>query len=1061
MSSVSSPARSDVLSIDTSTIAPIKSGKEIGANLFQSSVTSLLSSPAASLTKHQVLNPAIVSISAFNSLALGPKEYGNVTNVSAGSFNVFSSSDYNNDLDLFSSYADSSVVSLSSPVAEGPFKLNQPTLSPVSPSSPIRTVRPLTPPLSSQQHLPSLQRSLSPLRSTTGNQTKSLTASISMHSILFPPEDSLLLPPSTLPGRISSSTSLRKKTSAQQSSFPSLTGENSLISSVHHKDSLENVPPTTTVNHNLSVIQIALENNEENGELEVLQSSPSASPATSPKSKIPRQPMFRPFRSKKLSANPVASMANKYASIQQYHYSVNKSVLSVPSTSGGSPRYSQRPSIMTPPPPITAIPVPTTVTAMMTSVAQQQPALPALTSLHSSTSLGNLSLTTDQYNHMNQSPSSKHMSVGLQSPERVLSQNDLMLLGGELEGLPSSLAAVVGVGGIMQPPPQRQESHLTTSNTSISNSSSGGGNGGITMANSEILPVGEFDLSPTGRGPAAGKLLSSSLTDLHHQYHQSTSGLPLYRPTSSSKFFRNQSLEPLPYQVHKRILGWKLTSVQRRKELVTVLDMMKTKGKQGGNGHGNHAGGIKAGGRGAAAEATINQQKYDNGSFTVNDFIQDMYPIAIEQEATQFIDSMNATNKSSKLTLREVGAWQGYVTRNIKSRQNYKSTSQIATIMEEKRKTLNLTEISTQRYELLRNRQAKQQQQQQQHQNQSLHCKDPLNEKSIDSEIFSYQNHQLLAQLNPSMESLQTPSVSRAGGARSRSLADDAAISREEKSKSLWGSPPQSRQRQQQQQNSGSLTGRKSRPSSSSTTKQLYNYPMNIHRVRDRMDILHSVELRHRLEDQINHLDEGKQPIDANRSRNGERSIFSRHRDGTIEENQTLLGSVLDDIGGFGNSRDDDPGDDSQLFNFEKSHNRSTGSDDFSYLKDLLMNRENENNGSDIQLEETEFNPEHLDSIMEKYESASINSKRESKQVEAQRELSEQGQVLEQEIVPNSYSSEQFNEEERAEIYSVDDSGGDDIQESQITDESYQIQTKDGFLVMTDDQSSVGSMTGL
>jgi hypothetical protein len=536
MSSVSSPARSDVLSIDTSTIAPIKPGKEIDVNLFQSSITSLLSS--SSVTKHQVLNPAIVSISAFNSLSLGPKENGNVTNVSAGSLNVINNSEYNNDLDLFSSYADSSVVSLGSPIADGPLKLNQPLLVPMSPNSPLRSVKPLSPP-SSSQHLPTLNSRLSPLRSATGNQTKGLTASISMHSILLPPEDSLLLPPSTLPGRISSSASLRKKTAQQ--SFPSLTGENSSTSSAHQKDSLDNVPPTV-LNHNLSVIQMALENNEENGELEVLQSSPSASPATSPKSKLPRQPMFRPFRSKKLSANPVASMANKYASIQQYHYSVNKSVLSVPSTSG-SPRYSQRPSIIAPPP-VMSVP-------LTSSATQQQPlssSLPALTSLHSSTSLGTLSLTTDQYNHMNPSPSS-NLPMGIKSPKRVSSQSDLMQLGGELEGIPSSPG-----GGILQPP-QRQESHIT-SNTSISNSSSGGGNGGIiTMTNSEILPAYDFDLSPQGRGPAAEKLLSSSLTNLHHQYHQSTSGLPLYRPTSSAKFFRNQSLEPLPYQVHKRILG--------------------------------------------------------------------------------------------------------------------------------------------------------------------------------------------------------------------------------------------------------------------------------------------------------------------------------------------------------------------------------------------------------------------------------------------------------------------------------------------------------------------------
>lgn len=43
------------------------------------------------------------------------------------------------------------------------------------------------------------------------------------------------------------------------------------------------------------------------------------------------------------------------------------------------------------------------------------------------------------------------------------------------------------------------------------------------------------------------------------------------------------SRAPLPYQSHRRILGWKLTSPERRKDMIRLLDPPRHHGKKGGS----------------------------------------------------------------------------------------------------------------------------------------------------------------------------------------------------------------------------------------------------------------------------------------------------------------------------------------------------------------------------------------------------------------------------------------------------------------------------------------------
>ena len=234
----------------------------------------------------------------------------------------------------------------------------------------------------------------------------------------------------------------------------------------------------------------------------------------------------------------------------------------------------------------------------------------------------------------------------------------------------------------------------------------------------------------------------------------------LYRPSTGS--FRHQSLDPLPFQVHSRVLGWKLTSVQRRKELVGVLDMMKEKAHK-----------LSSLSKSSLARRHVN-------TFTADDFLRDMAAASSSADP----------DDPRKSTTREAEAWQSYVTRNVQSRQNYKSPQHIRSLMEDKRRTEKLTEFSAQRNELLRNRAAAQQKRR----------PDLLNERSTD-ESLERRNQQILRQLN--IPALPTP---KAGARRSASTPK-------------LGSP-KSRPRSQQAQDSA---------------QHLYNFPKNIYKPRDRM----------------------------------------------------------------------------------------------------------------------------------------------------------------------------------------------------------------------------------
>jgi hypothetical protein len=95
--------------------------------------------------------------------------------------------------------------------------------------------------------------------------------------------------------------------------------------------------------------------------------------------------------------------------------------------------------------------------------------------------------------------------------------------------------------------------------------------------------------SPTARIPP--------LQPVPYQIHNRVLGSKLLLPESSAKERREHQFHqiistarsqktdlpaPVPFQVHKRIMGWKLTSINRRKELIALLDIVNS--KDDGNG---------------------------------------------------------------------------------------------------------------------------------------------------------------------------------------------------------------------------------------------------------------------------------------------------------------------------------------------------------------------------------------------------------------------------------------------------------------------------------------------
>lgn len=237
-------------------------------------------------------------------------------------------------------------------------------------------------------------------------------------------------------------------------------------------------------------------------------------------------------------------------------------------------------------------------------------------------------------------------------------------------------------------------------------------------------------------------------------------------------------LEPLPYQVHSRVLGWKLTSVQRRKELIDVLDMMKERARQG------------------------HSLAHTSSKSTANTFNRRVLhtlapPDSYLHMSDEGVGQGHERGTGAKLSVREVEAWQSYVGRSLRSRQGYRSVTQIKNIMEERRKTEKLTQISSQRHELLRNRKHVR------HQN-------ILQDKSTD-DVAQLQSRAIYREIvGASTTALSPPSSPSALATQKHYLKPLAAGERDTSSQLLRGGK-------------------------GSATEFLYNFPVSIHKQRDRM----------------------------------------------------------------------------------------------------------------------------------------------------------------------------------------------------------------------------------
>jgi hypothetical protein len=107
------------------------------------------------------------------------------------------------------------------------------------------------------------------------------------------------------------------------------------------------------------------------------------------------------------------------------------------------------------------------------------------------------------------------------------------------------------------------------------------------------------------------------------------------------------SPEPVPYQVHNRVLGWKLTSIKRRQDLIDILDIIHNP---------------------------------DDARLRLN--MKNLNPHNTRKRIIE-----NGGGKSS-LQHRQCDAIEKYLSRSLKSRQSFKSTTTIKSLMEEKRRVI-------------------------------------------------------------------------------------------------------------------------------------------------------------------------------------------------------------------------------------------------------------------------------------------------------------------------------------------------------------------------------------
>jgi hypothetical protein len=638
---------------------------------------------------------------------------------------------FQTDLDLFSSFADS---------------VDTPQPFPLKSSRDGRRVSPIK--------LKSLENSLPPQK-------------VSLRSVILPQEESVTLPARPL-SRVSSVT-MKKRAQSEKSL---------LLSSTHTLS--EGLVDRSMSIHHLSLFEDP--NNDPNNN----KSTADGTTTTLPQLQhLPRQPIFRAIRGKRLSNNPYTDTNNTNSTIDLF----NSSILRQQQQQQNS---SSRPH----------------------SRGQSGGGGGPVTAHSVQSSTLNVShATDDSESEVTVEGPGEEDGMKLDNPsddeQQPLGSPDIRL-GGELDA--SQVLA----------PNKNKKKHNRKNNK-------------------------EQDNNHEGTGPMAAMTSPASIS----LYRPSTGALQRTGggPTGS------QSLDPLPYQVHGRILGWKLTSVQRRKELVDVLDMMKEQAAVAAAGgqttmkpsltNKNGAGGIK--------------QTFSS-MFTAEDFLKDMaadqQQMAAsfeEQQQQNYYHNNNYNNNSHhiddkpapKLTLREAEAWQTYVTRNLKSRQNYKSAKQIRQLMDEKRKTEKLTEISTQRFELLRNKNVLSHKQV---------SRDILNEKSTD-DYLSFKNSELLEELNipppsrgfsrgsvggPSMATMgnNNNNNNRSGAAAYLSSSLDLSkTTRNQQSQLSIPKHPQS-----QRNNNNHHNNKKN------AVQKLYNFPTGLYKPRDRSEIFDSIQIRHRLE---------------------------------------------------------------------------------------------------------------------------------------------------------------------------------------------------------------------
>lgn len=124
----------------------------------------------------------------------------------------------------------------------------------------------------------------------------------------------------------------------------------------------------------------------------------------------------------------------------------------------------------------------------------------------------------------------------------------------------------------------------------------------------------------------------------------------LYPASIAVSEIEDKSSEPIPYQVHKRILGWKLTSIKRRKDLIDILDII----------HNPDDPRLKL-------QANILNK-------TIRNKLRELSP------EKSVVDQ--------GLKYRQADAVEKYLSRSLKSRQSFKSQTAIKSLMEEKRKSL-------------------------------------------------------------------------------------------------------------------------------------------------------------------------------------------------------------------------------------------------------------------------------------------------------------------------------------------------------------------------------------